>query len=45
MEIAHVNDISKGVYSIFESERSSANIILTRHEALIRTVMIYAYPA
>jgi hypothetical protein len=33
------------VYSLFKSERLSANIKLTIHKALIRSVMIYAYPA
>jgi hypothetical protein len=33
------------VYSIFKSERLSANIKLTLHKALIRSVMTYASPA
>jgi hypothetical protein len=33
------------IYSIFRSERLSANIKLTLHKALIRSVMTYACPA
>jgi hypothetical protein len=33
------------IYSILKSERSSANIKLTLHKALIRSVMTYACPA
>jgi hypothetical protein len=33
------------VYSLFKSERLSANIKLTLHKALIRSVMAYACPA
>jgi hypothetical protein len=33
------------VYSLFESEHLSANIKLTPHKALIRSVMTYACPA
>ncbi|PNF22596.1 hypothetical protein B7P43_G12673 [Cryptotermes secundus] len=33
------------VYSLFKSERLSANIKLTLHKALIRSVMTYASPA
>jgi hypothetical protein len=33
------------VYSLFRSERLSANIKQTIHEALIRSVMTYACPA
>jgi hypothetical protein len=33
------------VYSPFRSERLSANIKLTLHKALIRSVMTYACPA
>jgi hypothetical protein len=33
------------VYSLFKSERLSANIKLTLHKALIRSVMTYAIPA
>jgi hypothetical protein len=33
------------IYSLFKSERLSANIKLTLHKALIRSVMIYACPA
>jgi hypothetical protein len=33
------------VYSLFKSERLSANIKLTFHKALIRSVMTYACPA
>jgi hypothetical protein len=32
------------IYSLFKSERLSANIKLTLHKALIRSVMTYAYP-
>jgi len=32
------------VYSIFRSERLSANIKLTLHKALIRYIMTYACP-
>jgi hypothetical protein len=32
------------VYSLFKSERLSANIKLTLHKALIRSVMTYAAP-
>jgi hypothetical protein len=32
------------IYSLFESERSSTNIKLTLHKALIRSVMTYACP-
>jgi hypothetical protein len=33
------------IYSLFKSERLSANIKLTLHKALIRSVMAYACPA
>jgi hypothetical protein len=33
------------VYSLFKSERLSANIKLTLHKALIRSIMTYACPA
>jgi hypothetical protein len=33
------------VYSLFKSERLSANIKLILHKALIRSIMIYACPA
>jgi hypothetical protein len=33
------------IYSLFKSKRSSANIILTLHKALTRSVMIYTCPA
>jgi hypothetical protein len=33
------------VYSIFKSERLSANIKLTPHKALIRSIMTYACPS
>jgi hypothetical protein len=33
------------IYSLFKSEHSSANIKLTLHKALIRSVMTYACPA
>jgi hypothetical protein len=33
------------LYSLFKSERLSANIKLTIHKALIRSVMTYACPA
>jgi hypothetical protein len=33
------------IYSVFRSERLSANIILTFHKALIKSLMTYAYPA
>jgi hypothetical protein len=33
------------LYSLFKSERLSANIKLTLHKALIRSVMTYASPA
>jgi hypothetical protein len=33
------------LYSLFKSERLSANIKLTLHKALIRSVMTYACPA
>jgi hypothetical protein len=33
------------IYSLFKSERLNANIKLTLHKALIRSVMIYACPA
>jgi hypothetical protein len=33
------------IYSLFKSERLSANIKLTLHKALIRSVIIYAWPA
>jgi hypothetical protein len=33
------------IYSLFKSERLSANIKLTFHKALIRSVMTYACPA
>jgi hypothetical protein len=33
------------VYSLFKSERLNANIKLTLHKVLIRSVMTYAYPA
>jgi hypothetical protein len=33
------------VYSLFKSERLSANITLTHHKAIIRTIMTYACPA
>jgi hypothetical protein len=33
------------MYSLFKSERLSANIKLTLHKALIRSVMTYACPA
>jgi hypothetical protein len=33
------------VYSLFKSERLSANLKLTLHKALIRSVMTYANPA
>jgi hypothetical protein len=33
------------IYSLFKSERLSANIKLTLHTALIRSVMTYACPA
>jgi hypothetical protein len=33
------------LYSLFKSERMSANIKLTIHKALIRSVMTYACPA
>jgi hypothetical protein len=33
------------IYSLFKSERLSANIKLTLHKALIRSVMTYACPA
>jgi hypothetical protein len=32
------------LYTLFTSERLSANIILTLHKALIRSVMTYAFP-
>jgi hypothetical protein len=33
------------LYSLFKSERLNANIKLTLHKALIRSVMTYACPA
>jgi hypothetical protein len=33
------------IYSLFKSERLSANVKLTFHKALIRSVMAYACPA
>jgi hypothetical protein len=33
------------IYSLFKSERLSADIKLTLHKALIRSVMTYACPA
>jgi hypothetical protein len=33
------------IYSLFESEHLHANIKLTLHKAIIRSVMIYAYSA
>jgi hypothetical protein len=33
------------VYSLFKSDRLSANIKLTLHKALIKSVMTYASPA
>jgi hypothetical protein len=33
------------IYSLFKSERLSANIKITFHKALIRSVMTYACPA
>jgi hypothetical protein len=33
------------IYSLFKSERLSANVKLTLHKALIRSVMTYACPA
>jgi hypothetical protein len=33
------------IYSLLRSERLSANIQLTPHKALIRSVMTYAYTA
>jgi hypothetical protein len=48
MEITHTNDQSQGlhsfirIYYLFKSERLSANIKLTLHKALIRSVMTYA---
>jgi hypothetical protein len=33
------------IYSLFQSERLNANIILTIHKALIMSVIIYACPA
>jgi hypothetical protein len=33
------------IYSLFKSERLSANIKLTLHKALIRSIMSYACPA
>jgi hypothetical protein len=33
------------IYSLFKSERLNANIKLTLHKTLIRSVMIYACPA
>jgi hypothetical protein len=33
------------IYSVFKSERLSANIKLTLHKAMIRSVMTYACPA
>jgi hypothetical protein len=33
------------IYSIFKSERLSANIKLTLHKALIRSVMTHACPS
>jgi hypothetical protein len=33
------------IYSLFKSERLSANIKLNLHKTLIRTVMTYACPA
>jgi hypothetical protein len=33
------------IYSLFKSERLSANIKLTLHKALIRSVLTYAFPA
>jgi hypothetical protein len=33
------------IYSLFKSERLSANIKLTLHKALIRSVLYYACPA
>jgi hypothetical protein len=51
METAHGNDEAKvcrtfiRIYSLLKTERSSTNIKLTLHKALIRSVTIYAYPA
>jgi hypothetical protein len=51
MEIAHTDDRNQGlqniirIYSLFKSELLSANIKLTHHKALIRSVMTYACPA
>jgi hypothetical protein len=53
MEIAHTDDRSQGlqnitiirIYSLFKSEQLSANIRVTLHKALIRSVMTYDYPA
>jgi hypothetical protein len=46
MEIAHRNERTFiRIYSLFKSERLSANIKLTLHKALIRSVMTYASPA
>jgi hypothetical protein len=33
------------IYSLFKSERISTNVILTRHKALIRSIMTYVCPA
>jgi hypothetical protein len=51
MEIAHTDDGSQGLQNMysnifpFKSKRLSANIKLTLHKALIRSVMTYACPA
>jgi hypothetical protein len=33
------------IYSVFKSERLGANVKVTLHEALIRSIMTYASPA
>jgi hypothetical protein len=51
METAHRNDRSQGLHNIYynlcliKNERLSANIKLTLHKALIRSVMTYAWLA
>jgi hypothetical protein len=51
METTHRNDEAKAfrrsvrVYSLFQSDRLSANIKLTLHKAFISSVMVFAFPA
>jgi hypothetical protein len=51
LELTHKNDEVKAfrasirIYSLFKSERLRANIKLTFHKAVIRSVMAHARPA